>query len=175
MCSQPGVVVGAGYGAAGAMTYLDEEKVALQVLSAKHHRRYPKSNRRTSEDHRMIFLGIAVATGVFDLSLKTALRKLTERKLGIEHTAVEVHRHDRFVEHLRSNAFIWAEPVGNYFWLTAHGEWAPLETLPCEVPKDWQGGYIIYGYGPSGFQATFSRTLPLDLAQSESKDPEKPK
>lgn len=165
-CSRPEVMSGAGYGAAGMMTWLENEKVAVQVLSAKEHRRYPSSERPTSQDRRMIFLGIAVAAGIFGLSFNTALRKLAEKKLGIKQVLYEVHRIDRLNEEVKSNAFVWAEPVGNYFWCEPDGKWTLLRELPCAVPKDWQGGYILYGYGPSGFEATFTRTLPIELTET---------
>jgi hypothetical protein len=174
-CSTPRVMARAGYGAAGAMTWLNNEDVAYQVLAAKRHRRYPKSGRPTSEDRRMIFLGVAVAAGIYGLSLSTALRKLAEAKLGIEHLIKEVHRTDRLEENVKGQSRVWAEPVGNYFWYTPDGEWTLMHDLPCKLPKNWQGGYIIYGYLPSGFAATFSRTLPTELTENESEDPDKPK
>jgi hypothetical protein len=171
VCADPKTMRGAGYGAAGAMTWLENGNVAVQIIAAKHHRRYPNSNRPTSEDRRMIFLGIAVAAGVFGLSFNTALRKLAEAKLSLEHTIEEVHGIDRLHELIRSRGLVWAEPVGNYFWRTALGEWTLREDLPCEVPNDWQGGYVIYGYGPTGrFQATFSRTLPTELVENIGED-----
>jgi hypothetical protein len=172
---------GAGYGAAGAMTWLENGNVACQILAAKCHRRYPNSKRPTSEDRRMIFLGIAVAAGIFEQSFTTALRKLAEAKLGIEHIAEEVHGIDRLKEFMKSKSMVWAEPVGNYFWYGPDGKWVLLDALPCEVPKppknpkDWQGGYIVYGYGPRGFEATFSRTLPVELTENKSKDSKKSK
>jgi hypothetical protein len=165
-CSRPEVMRGAGYGAAGMMTWLAEEKVALQVLSAKKHRRYPGSERPTSQDRRMIFLGIAVAAGIFGLSFNTALRKLAQGNMGIEHLLKEVHEIDRLHEMVESNGYVWAEPVGNYFWHEPDGTWTLLRELPCAVPKDWQGGYILYGYGPSGFETTFTRTLPIELTET---------
>jgi len=166
---------GAGYGATGMMTWLESEKVAVQVLSAKEHRRYPSSERPTSQDRRMIFLGIAVAAGVFGVKFSTALRKLAQEKLGIEHLLKEVHEIDRLQQMVKSNGYVWAEPVGNYFWCMADGTRALLRDLPCKVPRNCQGGYIIYGYGPSGFQATFSPTLPIELAENKCEDPNEAK
>jgi hypothetical protein len=168
-CARPGVMTGAGYGAIGQMERLREKEVANQVLTAKKHRRYPISNRPSSQDRRMIFLAIAVAAGVWEIEFATALRKLAQARLGIEHMAKEVHRSDRLQEMMKKEAFVWAEPVGNYFFHSGHGEWVPVRDLPCPVPTNWQGGYFIYGYGPSGlFQSTFSRTLPTELDESLS-------
>jgi hypothetical protein len=147
------------------MTWLENENVARQLLAAKSYRRYPNSGRPTSEDRRMIFLGIAVAAGIFGRSFSTTLRKLAEANLGIEHIAEEVHAFDRLKEMVIANSMVWAEPVSNYFWPLADGEWMLRDDLPCEVPKDWQGGFIIHGYGRSGPLPTFSRTLPIELAK----------
>jgi len=170
LCAAPDAMRGAGYGAAGAMTWLENGNVACQILASKRHRRYPSSNRPTSEDRRMIFLGIAVAAGVFEQSFGTVLRKLAEAKLGPKHIVEEVHDIDRLNEFVKSGAMVWAEPVGNYFWRSSNGEWTPLHDLPCKVPSNWKGGYIIFGIGPSGVQATFSRTLPIELADNKSEE-----
>lgn len=150
------------------MERLKDESVATQVIAAKNHRRYPKSERPSSEDRRMIFLAIAVAAGVWEIDYKTALRKLTQAKRGIRYMATEVHRFDRFQENIRAKSIVWAEPVENYFFPlpSPNGEWEPMQDLPCKVPSDWQGGYIIYGVGPSGPQSTFSRTLPRELREA---------
>jgi hypothetical protein len=175
ICAAPNTMRGASYGAAGAMTWLENGNVACQIVAAKRHRRYPNSNRPTSEDRRMIFLGIAVAAGVFRLSFNTALRKLAEAKLGPEHIVEEVHGIDRLNEFVKSGAMVWAEPVGNYFWRLPNGEWTPLHDLPCDVPTNWQGGYFIFGIGPSGLQTSFSRTLPSELAENNPEDLDQPK
>ena len=163
-CSQPGSLSKAGYGAKGLMNWLKSRRVATQVLKAKRHRRYPGSDRPSSEDRRMIFLGIAVAAGVWEIEYSTALRKLAEAGLGPEHMAAEVHRMDRLQEMMKPQ--VWAEPVGNYFIPSSHGRWEQIGELPCKVPANWQGGFILHGYGPSGFQSTFSRTLPPQLHES---------
>jgi hypothetical protein len=123
----------------------------------------------------MISLGIAVAAGVWEIDYETALRKLAEAKLGIRHLTKEVHRIDHLKENMRARSIVWAEPVGNYFFHSGHGEWMPIQDLPCPVPTNWQGGYFIYGYGPSGFLAKFSRTLPTELVENKTKDHNKPK
>ena len=158
----------AGYGAKGLMTWLASRRVAIQALKAKQHRRYPGSDRPSSRDRRMIFLGIAVAAGVWKIEYSTALRKLAEAGLGPEHLAEEVHRTDRLQEMM--NPHVWAEPVGNYFIPLSHGKWEQVKELPCKVPKDWGEGYILYGYGPSVFQSTFSRTLPSELVERPLSD-----
>jgi hypothetical protein len=166
-CARPGVMAGAGYGAIGQMERLRKKEVANQVLAAKKHRRYPNSNRPSSQDRRMIFLGIAVAAGVWEIDYKTALRKLTEAKVGIRHLTKEVHRIDHLKENMRARSIVWAEPVENYFCPlpSPNGEWELMQELPCKVSSDWQGGFIIHGVGPSGPQSTFSRTLPLELRE----------
>jgi hypothetical protein len=114
----------------------------------------------------MIFLAIAVAAGVWEIDYKTALRKLTEAKLGIRHLTKEVHRIDHSMENMRARSIVWAEPVENYsFPLSSPNEWELMQELPCKVPSDWQGGFIIHGVGQSGSQSTFSRTLPLELRE----------
>jgi len=163
ICSRPLIMTGAGYGAAGLMTWLANEKAAVQVLAAKKHRRYPRSKRPSSEDRKMIFLGISVAAGVFGIEFSTALRKLAQAGLGPHHMVREVHRFDQFLEHMRRNAFVWAEPVENFFFPLANGKWDQMRDLPCKVPGNFRGGFIIYGFGPNGESATFSRTLPLEL------------
>jgi len=167
VCARPRVMAGAGYGAIGQMERLREKEVANQVLTAKKHRRYPSSNRPSSQDRRMIFLAIAVAAGVWEIDYKTALRKLTEAKLGIRHLTKEVHRSDHLMENMRAGSIVWAEPVENYFLPVSspNTEWELKQELPCKVPSHWQGGFIIHGVGPSGSQSTFSRTLPLELRE----------
>ena len=118
---------------------------------------------------------VATAAGIFELSIGTALRKLAEAKLGLEKISEHVHRFDQSREMVISNAFVWAEPVSNYFCCEPDGGCTLLEPLPCEVPDDWQGGYILYGYGPSGFEVSFSRTLPAELAKKKCNEPSKPK
>jgi hypothetical protein len=167
-CWRPGVLAQAGYGAAGQMERLREKGVAIQVVAAKKHRRYPKSNRPSSQDRKMIFLAIAVSAGVWEIEFSTALRKLAQAGLGIRYMTKEVHRMDRLEQIIRAQAIVWAEPIGNYFWFTSDGKWTALRDLPCEVPNDWRGGFIINGVGPSGSQSTFSRTLPLGLAEFAS-------
>ena len=162
-------MTGAGYGAAGQMERLREKIVAKEVLAAKKHRRYPKSNRPSSEDRRMIFLAIAVAAAVWEIDYETALRKLAQAKMGIRHMAREVHRTDRLLENMRARSIVWAEPVGNYFFPSPNGKWELARELPCKVPADWQGGFIMHGVGPSGPQSTFSRTLPLELGEALEK------
>jgi hypothetical protein len=154
----------AGYGARGLMTWLTSRRVATQVLNAKQHRRYPGSDRPSSRHRRMIFLGIAVGAGVWQIEYSTALRKLAEAGLGPEHLAEEVHRMDRLQEMMKHH--VWAEPVGNYFIPMEHGKWEPVQDLPCRVPADFQGGFIIHGFDPNGPQSTFSRTLPTELLDS---------
>jgi hypothetical protein len=169
VCSLPGGMARAGYAAAGMMERLENESVAKQIIAAKNHRRYPRSGRPSSQDRRMIFLAIAVAAAVWDIKFSTALRKLAQAGLGAEYMEKEVHRSDRLQEMLKKKAYVWAESVGNYFFPSAHGKWELMHDLPCAVPADWQGGYIIHGFGPSGsFQSTFSRTLPTDLEESLS-------
>jgi hypothetical protein len=167
VCARPRVMAGAGYGAIGQMERLREKEVANQVLSAKKHRRYPGSNRPSSQDRRMIFLAIAVAAGVWEIDYETALRKLAEAKLGIRHLTKEVHRNDHLMENMRARSIVWAEPVENYFFplSSPNGEWELMQELPCKVPYHWRGGFIIHGVGPSGSQSTFSRALPLELRE----------
>ncbi|MGB8474129.1 MAG: hypothetical protein WCE61_08605, partial [Candidatus Acidiferrum sp.] len=132
-CWRPGVVARAGYGAAGQMERLREKVVAKEVLAAKKHRRYPKSNRPSSEDRRMIFLGIALAAAVWEIDFETALRKLAEAQRGIRHMAKEVHRYDRFIENMRAHSIVSAEPVANYFFQepSPNGKWELMQELPC--------------------------------------------
>jgi hypothetical protein len=162
-CSKPGVMAGAGYGATGLMTWLKKPNVAVQVLAAKNHRRYPRSERPSSQDRRMIFLGIAVAAGVFDIKFSTALRKLAQSGRGEKHLSQAVHNWDRIEQRLKEAAFVWAEPISNYCDHWPDGGWRLRENLPCRVPENYQGGYIIHGFGSSGAESTFSRTLPLEL------------
>lgn len=163
ICSRPRMMRGAGYGAAGLMSWLEDKRAATQVLAAKKHRRYPNSQRPSSEDRRMIFLGISVAAGVFGIEFSTALRKLPQAGLGPHYIAREVHRFDHFRENMKRNAFVWAEPVENFFFPIANGKWHQTRDLPCKVPSNFHGGFIIYGFGPHGETATFSRTLPREL------------
>ncbi len=156
-------MAGAGYGAAGLMTWLENKKVAVQLLAAKKHRRYPGSERPSSNDRRMIFLGISVAAGVWGIEFSTALRKLAQVGLGVCRMAREVHRYDHFRENMKRNAFVWAEPVENFFFAPSDGKWHQMRDLPCEIPANFRGGFIIYGFGPNGQIAAFSRTLPLEL------------
>ena len=164
-------MAGAGYGAAGQMERLRKKGVANQILAAKKHRRYPKSNRPSSHDRRMIFLAIAVAAGVWESEFNTALRKLAQAGLGIRHMTREVHRFDHLIENMRARSIVWAEPVENYFVpLTSSDEKLELmRELPCKLPPDWRGGFIIHGVGPSGPQSTFSRTLPPELRKALEK------
>src|SRR5271169_6691220 len=76
LCAGPNAMPGAGHGAIGAMTWLERDYGAREILAAKNHVQYPSSERPTSEDRRMIFLGVATAAGIFELSIGTALRKL---------------------------------------------------------------------------------------------------
>ncbi len=111
----------------------------------------------------MMFLGISVAAGVFEIEFSTALRKLAQSRLGPHHMLRDVHRFDHFRENMKLNAFVWAEPVENFFFPLANGKWDQMRDLPCKVPGNFRGGFIIYGFGPNGETATFSRTLPLEL------------
>jgi hypothetical protein len=168
-CSAPNAMPGSGYGAIGAMTWLARDYVAQEVLNAKKHRDYPKSDRPSSEDRRMFFLGIAISAGIFELKLGTALRKLAEADLGSEKLSVDVHRYDLFREKVRTESLIWAESVAHYFWLNANGEWMQLDDLPCEVPKDWHGGYFLYGITDTGLKVVFVRKLPIELEERAPK------
>jgi hypothetical protein len=154
-------MAGAGYGAAGLMTWLAKRQVALQVLNVKKHRRYPDSDQPSSNDRRMMFLGIAVSAGVWGIKHSTALRKLAEAGVGLERMAREVHRMDNLQEIMKD--YVWAEPAESYFVRSPKRGWVQIGKLPCKVPAKWQGGYIIWGHGQSGFHATFSRTLPREL------------
>jgi len=167
-CSQSGAMTKAGYGAAGLMTWLTERRVAVQVLKAKQHRHYPDSERPSSEDRRMIFLGIAVAAGIWGIEYSTALRKLAEAGLGLEYLAQRVHAFDNLKVNMRQRSLVFAEPVENYFYRLPNGKWQLIRELPCDVPVDFQGGFIMYGYTASGPQSTFSPTLPLELVDSGS-------
>lgn len=166
-CATPGAMLGAGYGAEGAMTWLQNGNVAFQIVEAKRHRRYPKSsNRPSSEDRRMIFLGIAVAAGVFGISVGTGLRKLAEANLGLESLSKQVHSLDGFKEIVERNAYLMAEPIGNYLLPLGDGTYIRQNDLPCEIPDDCVDGYIIHGYVNGRPVAQFSRTLPAELADS---------
>lgn len=170
-CAAPNAMPGAGYGASGAMTYLARDHVAREILAAKKHHQYPKSKRPSSDDRRMIFLGVAIAAGLFERSIGTALRKLTEDGLGLEHIAEDVHQFDRFREKVIVESLIWAEPVGNYFSPSSSGRWRRIRELPCEIPDDWQGGFIIHGHTRLGPKATFARGLPIGLkGESQSRE-----
>lgn len=160
-CSQPGSMAKAGYGASGLMAWLTNRRVATQVLKAKFHRRYPSSDRPSSVDRRMAFLGVAVAAGVWQIEFSTALRKLAEAGLGPERLCKEVHRMDRLKETLKGH--LRAEPIGNYLVPSSPGKWNLMKKLPCPVPANWVGGFILHGYGPNGFQSTFIRNLPHEL------------
>lgn len=163
ICSRPRIMTGAGYGAVGLMTWLENKKVATQVLAAKKHRRYPCSCRPSSEDRRMLFLAVSVAAGVWGIEFSTALRKLSQAGLGLHFMAGEVHRFDCIRENMKRDALVWAEPVENFFFRLADGKWHQMRDLPCRVPANSRGGFIIYGYGPNGPLATFSRALPREL------------
>jgi hypothetical protein len=165
-CSQDRAIARAGYGAAGLMTWLTKRSVALQVLAAKSHRRYPDSERPSSKDRKMISLAIAVGGGMWGVKYSTALRKLAEAGLGLEHLAREVHGFDRFKENMRRQSLVFAEPLGNYFFCSPRGERRQIQKLPCKVPPDCRVGFIIHGYGPNGPQSTYSSTLPPELLAS---------
>lgn len=164
-CSRRGVMSGAGYGATGMMTWLKNPNVATQVLAAKNHRRYPRSERPSSHDRRMIFLGIAVAAGVFDRKFSTTLRKLAQAGYGEKYLNLRVHNWDHIEQTLKEVACVWAEPILNYCDPTPEGNWQLKENLPCPVPKNrYHGGYIIHGFLSDGRVASrFSRTLPAEL------------
>lgn len=164
-CSKPLAMTGAGYGAAGLMTWLDNANVARQVLAAKAHRRFPRSKRPSSQDRIMICLAIAVAAGVWELTYSTALRKLAEAGFGQKYFSQEVHRGDHWERAMKLGAYVWAEPIGNYFISSPDGKRILIRDLPCPVPPDFQGGFIIHGYGPNGFQSAYSKTLPVELAK----------
>lgn len=169
-CSKLGVMAGAGYGARGLMTWLKNSNVATQVLLAKNHRRYPRSERPSSQDRRMIFLGIAVAAGVFEIKFSTALRKLAQSGRGERRLNQEVHNWDRIEQRLRETASVWAEPILNFCDHWPDGSWRLRKNLPCPVPQDYHGGYIIHGFLPDGRSAShFSRTLPTELADLSDK------
>jgi hypothetical protein len=156
----------AGYGAAGLMTWLVKRKVASEVLKAKQHRRYPDSSRPSSEDRRMIFLGIAVAAGIWGREFSTILRKLAEAGLGIDYMANEVHRFDQMGKNMAENSMVWAEPVGNYFYPSLNGRGEQMQEFPCKVPANCRVGFIIHGYGSDGSLSTYSPTLPSELLAS---------
>jgi hypothetical protein len=163
-CSQAHAMANAGYGAAGLMTWLTKREVALQVLNAKDHRRYPNSERASSEDRRMIFLGIAVAAGVWGIKYSTALRKLPQAGLGAEYMAREVHDFDKIVEYMKKNSIVSAESIGNYFYRLSDGRLVQTDKFPCNVPANCFEGYIIHGYDPEGRPlSTYSPTLPPEL------------
>lgn len=161
-CSQPLAMTGAGYGATGMMEHLSKSLVAVQVLKAKQHRRFPASERPSSEYRRKIFLGIAVAAGIWEIEFATALRKLAQAGLGIDHMTREVHRFDRMQENMRKMAVVWAEPLGNYFHHSGK-KWLQVGDLPCKVPTNCHTGFILYGSGATGFQSAYSPTLPTEL------------
>jgi hypothetical protein len=165
-CSLAGAMDEVGCGAVGLMTELEKENVALQVLAGKNHRRYPGSDRPSSLDRRMIFLGVAVAAGIWEIEFSTALRKLAQAGLGPHYMSDEVHDVDRLREYMRRNSIVFAEPVENYFYRAVDGEWQLVRGLPCKVPTNFRGGFIIHGYGQNGSQSTFSRTLPEELRES---------
>lgn len=173
-CSKPGSMAGAGYGAAGMMEWMAKPNVAAQVLAAKNHRRYPDSERPSSEDRRMIFLGVAVAAGVFGVTFETALRKLAQAGRSQKYMARNVHNWDRIQQKLKDEGFIWAEPVGNYMLPAEGGKWELMRDLPCPIPENFQGGFIIHGYMPDGqFKSVYSKTLPTELCRVEDEEREK--
>jgi hypothetical protein len=174
ICSAPGAMPKAGYGAIGMMEYLRKKNVALQVLAAKQHRRYPSSDRPTSKDGRMVFLAIAVAAGIWELEFSTALRKLDQAGLGQRYMSREVHAGERLEEIAKAHSMVFAEPVGNYFYYR-NGEYEQIRDLPCKIPKNWQGGFIIYGYRTNKLESAFSRTLPVELAESLAQSLKKPR
>jgi hypothetical protein len=165
VCSMPETMPKAGYGAAGMMEHLRKKNVARQVLAAKKHRRYPDSDRPSSKHGRMIFLAIAVAAGIWEISFKTALRKLHKAGLGQRYLSREVRAGARLEEEAKRNSMIFAEPVGNYF-CPENGKWQLVRELPCKIPRNWQGGYFVCVYGTNGLETVFSRTLPVELAES---------
>ncbi len=167
-CSQPGAMAKAGFGAQGLMKWLAKPQVAAQVIEAKRHRRYPASSRPSSEDRRMIFLAIAAAAGIWEREFSTVLRILAEAKLGIDYMGDDVHRFDRMIRYAKENSMIWAEPLGNYLLSLPDGKVVQLGKLPCEVPRGCRTGFIIFGYGPNGEEATYSPTLPVELFPSPS-------
>lgn len=166
-CSWPRAMV-TGYGAAGLMTWLGHTQVARQVLGAKKHRRFPASDRPSSQDRRMIFLSIAAAAGVWEISCSTALRKLAQAGIGIDHLAREVNAFSRLSEDMRRNADVWAEPMETYFYRSSNGDWLDIRDLPCPVPPNWHRGHIVHGFGPNGPESTFSPTLPTELVDTEA-------
>ncbi|MGB6484860.1 MAG: hypothetical protein WBE86_15345 [Candidatus Acidiferrales bacterium] len=147
------------------MTWLKNSNVATQILAAKNHRRYPRSERPSSRDRRMIFLGIAVAAGVFEIEFSTALRKLAQSGYGEKFINQEVHNWDRIEQRFKENALVWAEPISNYCVPMPDGGWQLRESLPCRVPKaQYHGGYIIHGFLSDGrVGSRFSKTLPAEL------------
>ena len=56
---------------------------------------------------------------------------------------------------------------------TGSGNPSMIFLVRCRMIR--QGGYILYGYGPSGFDVSFSRTLPVELAEKKCDEPNKPK
>jgi len=147
------------------MTRLTNRKVAVQVLKAKQHRRYPRSNRRSSDDRRLIFLGIAVAAGIWEIEFSTALRKLSQNHLGIEHMIEDVHGFDISDKNMALDGIVLAEPIESYFIRLPEGRWHQIQNLPCQIPANFEGGFIVWGYDSRGKEtAAFTRTLPLELA-----------
>lgn len=121
----------------------------------------------------MIFLGIAVAAGGFEIKFSTALRKLAQSGYGEKFFGQKVHNWDRIEETMKGSGFVCAEPVENYVWPAEDGDWMELEKLPCAIPKDFHGGFIIHGYTPDGqFRSVFSKTLPVELSKSLEKNEE---
>lgn len=166
ICAGPNAMPNASYGAVGAMTWLARDYVANEILAARKHPKYPKSNRPTSEDRRMIFLGIAVAAGIFELRVGTALRRLAESKMGLEVLADEVHQFDRYKKMVEEKGYVIAEPITNYVLPLGNGRVYVKGDLPCYVPANHAKGYIIHGYCDGHSVATFSEELPADLANS---------
>lgn len=162
-CLQQGAMVGAGYGAAGLMTWLAQRRVALRVIEAKRHRRYPNSSRPSSEERRMAFLGVAVAAGIWKRKFSTAVRILAEAGLGIDHMREDVHEFDKIHNYMKEHSVVIAESLGHYFYRLPDGRLVQTEKFPCNVPANCFEGYIIHGYGPDGPQCTYSPTLPPEL------------
>ena len=121
----------------------------------------------------MIFLAVAVAAGIWEIESGANRADESLPKLGSTANTWrgDVHRFDRLREHVKRDSIVFAEPVENYFYQSANGQWLQARDLPCRVPKNFRGGFIIHGYGPNGPQATFSqRTLPLALREQMPTD-----
>ena len=111
----------------------------------------------------MIFLAIAVAAGIWEREFSTVLRILAEANLGIDYMSRDVHRFDQMEAYVKQNSIVWAEPLGNYLLRLPGRKVLQMRELPCKVPSNCRKGFIIFGYGPSGLEATYSPTLPTDL------------